>query len=327
MRRTMMSFGQLAMRRSGVTASDSTRKRIAQSPVSWIAAVIGRAPSGPSGFSLAPARRPAPGRPERAPAGRGRPARPPSGQRIFRPGRSRARVKARLRVSCSGDTGLPAAAWNNDDLSLPVDRGTQALTTWCCARVPAIRGRRPHRRSNPRWSRRGSGRASAGVAGSTCLAPFHRSERWMARAHWKNTVSTVITMTERAGLPSMAKLAHSAASTTTCARAVDPQRRSGARDQEKQPDAAVADDVLQRIGAVVAAPVGHHQRPLVVHAHEAGEIAARRAVEPFRPAGGERHEGRCRDQRGIFGDEPVALLDQRGLAGLAVERFQFFDRR
>src|SRR5688500_3787060 len=32
MRRTMMSFGQLAMRLSGVTASDIIRERIAQSP-------------------------------------------------------------------------------------------------------------------------------------------------------------------------------------------------------------------------------------------------------------------------------------------------------
>jgi hypothetical protein len=37
MRLTRMSFGQLAMRRSGVTASESQRKRIAQSPVWWIA--------------------------------------------------------------------------------------------------------------------------------------------------------------------------------------------------------------------------------------------------------------------------------------------------
>src|SRR5688572_13987331 len=51
MRRTIMSFGQLAMRLSGVTASDIIRKRIAQSPVWWIASVIGRAPSGPSGVA------------------------------------------------------------------------------------------------------------------------------------------------------------------------------------------------------------------------------------------------------------------------------------
>src|SRR5690606_24223705 len=53
MRRTRISFGQLAMRLSGVTASDIIRKRIAQSPVWWIASVIGRAPSGPSGTAAA----------------------------------------------------------------------------------------------------------------------------------------------------------------------------------------------------------------------------------------------------------------------------------
>ena len=48
MRRTWISFGQLAMRLSGVTASDIIRKRIAQSPARWIASVTGLAPSGPT---------------------------------------------------------------------------------------------------------------------------------------------------------------------------------------------------------------------------------------------------------------------------------------
>jgi len=46
--------------------------------------------------------------------------------------------------------------------------------------------------------------------------------------------------------------------------------------------ARIAHDVAQRVDAVVAAAVRHHQCLVVVDADEAGEVAARRAIESFR---------------------------------------------
>ena len=57
--------------------------------------------------------------------------------------------------------------------------------------------------------------------------------------------------------------------------AVDPQCGAGTGDQEQQADARVADDVAERVDAVVAAPVGDHQRAFVVNTHEPLEVAAR----------------------------------------------------
>jgi hypothetical protein len=105
--------------------------------------------------------------------------------------------------------------------------------------------------------------------------------------------------------------------------AIDPERRARARHEEQQPYLGIAENVLQRIGAVVAPPVGHHQRPGVMDAHETGEIAARRAVEPFRAARRQRRERRRLDQRRIFRDDMIEFLDQRGFAGKPVKRFEF----
>ena len=41
------------------------------------------------------------------------------------------------------------------------------------------------------------------LLGSTRLSGFHRSERTMARAHWKYNSSIAITITVRGGLPSI----------------------------------------------------------------------------------------------------------------------------
>src|SRR5215470_13269702 len=62
----------------------------------------------------------------------------------------------------------------------------------------------------------------------------------------------------------------------------DPDGLAAARDQEQQGDARIGDDIAQRVDAVVAAPVGHKQRLLVLDAHEARRVAARRAIEPAR---------------------------------------------
>src|SRR5262249_54899586 len=56
------------------------------------------------------------------------------------------------------------------------------------------------------------------VLGSTRLSGFQRSERTMARAHWKYNSSIVITMTVRGFLPSIAKEASSSGSTERRAR-------------------------------------------------------------------------------------------------------------
>lgn len=61
-------------------------------------------------------------------------------------------------------------------------------------------------------------------------------------------------------------------------------------------------------------------------ADEAGEIAARRAIQPFRPAGRERGKRRGLDEGGVFGNDMVEFLDQRRLAGQPIEGFELFDR-
>ncbi|CCV13693.1 hypothetical protein MESS4_590056 [Mesorhizobium sp. STM 4661] len=108
--------------------------------------------------------------------------------------------------------------------------------------------------------------------------------------------------------------------------AVDAQRRAGGRHQEQQPDARIANDVFQRIGTVIAAPVRHHQGFRVMDAHEAGKIAARRAVQPFRPAGRQRNERRGLDEGGVFGNDMVEFLDHRRFAGQTIKGFELFDR-
>ena len=79
----------------------------------------------------------------------------------------------------------------------------------------------------------------------------------------------------------------------------DPDGLAAAGNEEQQRDARIDEDVAQRVDAVVAAPVGNEQRLLVVHAHEARRIAARRAVEPVRAAGGEREERRRLDEGAV----------------------------
>ena len=48
--------------------------------------------------------------------------------------------------------------------------------------------------------------------------------------------------------------------------AIDPQRIARPRHQKQQADARIGDDVAQRVDAVIAVPVRHHQRLLVVDA-------------------------------------------------------------
>jgi len=59
-----------------------------------------------------------------------------------------------------------------------------------------------------------------------------------------------------------------------------------------------------------------------VDADEAGEIAARRAIESLGAAGGERREGRSFDPDAIMRRDMVGDLGGGGLAGLAIDRFQ-----
>src|SRR5207302_5351480 len=72
---------------------------------------------------------------------------------------------------------------------------------------------------------------------------------------------------------------------------IHPQRDSDARDQKQECDSRIADDVPQRVRAVVAASVWHEQGPLVQDADEAWQVTARRAVQSFRATGGQQSEG------------------------------------
>jgi hypothetical protein len=57
--------------------------------------------------------------------------------------------------------------------------------------------------------------------------------------------------------------------------AVDAQRAAGARDKKQKRHPGITHDVAQRIAAVVATAIRHHQRLLVVDANEARQVTAR----------------------------------------------------
>jgi hypothetical protein len=54
--------------------------------------------------------------------------------------------------------------------------------------------------------------------------------------------------------------------------------------------------MLRRLSIRLAAAVGHHERLAVGHTHETWLIAARRAIEAARTAGGKREERRRLDE-------------------------------
>src|SRR5439155_24360349 len=86
----------------------------------------------------------------------------------------------------------------------------------------------------------------------------------------------------------------------------------------------IANDVAQRVGAVVATAVWQHERRIVDDAYEAGLVAARRAVQALRSARGQDRERRDFDQRSIPRREMRNLLDQRRFARLTIQRFELF---
>jgi len=67
---------------------------------------------------------------------------------------------------------------------------------------------------------------------------------------------------------------------------------------------------------------GNKQRLFVLNAHEAGSVAARRAIEASRPGGRERTERRRLDEFPIIRVDVIDLFDDRGAIGLVVERFE-----
>src|SRR5882724_3937095 len=104
--------------------------------------------------------------------------------------------------------------------------------------------------------------------------------------------------------------------------AVDAQRAAGAWNQKQQRDPGVAHDVAQRIDAVVATTIGHHQRLVIMNADEAGQIAARRAIQSLGAGRCQCGERRLVDQHAILRRDPAGNLDGGGLVRLPVNRFQ-----
>ena len=91
----------------------------------------------------------------------------------------------------------------------------------------------------------------------------------------------------------------------------DAHRLADAGDEEQQRDARIAHQVAQAVDAIVAAAVGDEQRVLVDHAHEARRIAARRAVEAFRPAGRQHQNGAASISLRYCGGDVVGFLEHR----------------
>jgi hypothetical protein len=79
--------------------------------------------------------------------------------------------------------------------------------------------------------------------------------------------------------------------------------------QEQQRYARIANQIAEAVDAIVATPVGNDERRLVDHAHEAGRIAARRAIEAVRAACRQHYKRRRFDQLAILRRDAVGLLE------------------
>ena len=131
------------------------------------------------------------------------------------------------------------------------------------------------------------------------------------------------TSTQRGVFPSSTKLCAQFGIGRDRGAADDAHGLAHAGNEKQQRDARIAHQIAQAVDAIVAAAIGDQQRLLVAHAHEAGRIAARRAIETFGPAGREHDKGRGLDQRAILRADVVDLFDQRRAIGLfAIERFE-----
>ena len=129
------------------------------------------------------------------------------------------------------------------------------------------------------------------------VSGFQSSERMNAFEQWVKTSSTSTSSPSFGVLPSTASGSSSAASVGEHGAPVDAERVADAGDQEQQPDVRVREDVAQRVGELVAGPLGDEQRSLVEDVDEAGRIAARAHVA--RAVGGgrrEQHERRPLDE-------------------------------
>lgn len=78
---------------------------------------------------------------------------------------------------------------------------------------------------------------SISPAVGTSAEPFtpyvcHRLERWIALAHWKNALSTLISMTQRGGRPCISKRRNRSSSIRMRV-AVDAHRFADAGDEEE----------------------------------------------------------------------------------------------
>src|ERR1700730_17136538 len=144
---------------------------------------------------------------------------------------------------------------------------------------------------------------------------------------------TPMTMTERGALPSTRNDARKSGSTETCAwplwnnvvaATAARQKQQPARQRERR-DLRIAHDVAQRINAVVAAAIRHHQRLVVVDANKTRQVAARRAIQSLPTRGCERRKWRFFDQHAIGWRNAVGNLDGGSLVGLAVDRFKLRD--
>jgi hypothetical protein len=67
---------------------------------------------------------------------------------------------------------------------------------------------------------------------------------------------------------------------------------------------------------VVAAPVREHQRPGLMHAHEAGDVTAWGTFQTLWPCTRQHRKRRCLDVRAIVRRDPVHLLDEETSTGM-----------
>jgi len=110
-----------------------------------------------------------------------------------------------------------------------------------------------------------------------------------------------------------------------CRASFDTQALAAARDEKMHGDARITNDIAQAVDTIVAIPVGDHKRFFVNDAHEAWEVAARRAIHAIRTDSGKRQVWRRFDKGPVWRDQRLRFYRDRGPSRSVIECFQRSD--
>jgi hypothetical protein len=120
----------------------------------------------------------------------------------------------------------------------------------------------------------------------------------------------VMTITDRAGLPSTVKLSHKAESTWISAFPLTRRVVPEPGIKNNSPTLLSRMMFLRESARLLPCRSGTNSVLSSWMRHEAGQVTARAAIESFWAAGCQSHERRCRDQGSIFRNDPVEFPSQ-----------------